>query len=276
MLTPEDDWMKTLVSVLAVLLGFLVGCSGGLGRKTAGETIDKSLQGTNGRASFMRSAWLLVILGLLLGCTKGTLDRETAAEKINTHFSVAQRYLIFYVGRIGSHCSYMEVGGRKDEIDMNPAESIATVVAMKAGYVTVTPDGNGYWKVDLTDKGRAFMTAQHQKLYSHQVQMGCDFEQARFAIAKASVVRVTGVTTGEDSRLVGYQWKWAPTELGIALRENGDLYSKLAPDERVYLRENANFLGFSGPDLPIPVPPEGTTSLATAKFNHYDDGWRLE
>lgn len=274
MLTPEDDWMKTLVSVLAVLLGFLVGCSGGLSRKTAGATIDKSLQGTNGRASFMRSAWLLVILGLLLGCTKGTLDRETAAAKINRRFRIEQRDLLFDVGRIASHC-YVEVAGRKYETDLNPAENVPTIIAMKAGYVNVTPDGKGYWKVALTDKGQAFMTAQHQRLYGREVNMGCDFEQAQFAIAKASVVQVTGVTTGEDSRLVGYRWKWAPTELGIALRENGDLYLKLAPNERAYLRDNLNLLG-SGPDLPIPVPPEGTINVATAKFNHYDDGWRLE
>jgi hypothetical protein len=266
--------MKTLVSVLAVLLGFLVGCSGGLGRKTAGETIDKSLQSTNGRASFMRSAWLLLILGLLLGCTKGTLDRETAAEKINRRFRLDQRNLLVQVGRIGSHC-YVEVAGRKYETDLNPAKDVPTVVAMKAGYVTVTPEEKGYWKVALTDKGQAFMTAQHQKLYGHEVNMGCDFEQAQFAIAKASVVKVTGVTTGEDSRIVEYRWKWTPTELGNALRENGDLYLKLAPNEQAYLRDNLDVLG-SGPNLPIPVPPEGSTNLATAKFNHYDDGWRLE
>jgi hypothetical protein len=268
--------MKIWGSVLAVLLGFLVGCSGGLSRKTAGETIDKSLQGTNKGASFMPSAWLLVIFGLLLGCT-GTLDRETAAEKINRQFRVNQRDLEFHVGRIGSHCAYVDVEGKQEQIDMNPAESIATVVAMKAGYVTVTPDGKDYWKVDLTDKGRAFMTAQHQELYGRHVQMGCDYEQAQFAIAKASVVEVTGVTTGEDSRIVEYRWKWAPTELGIALRENGDLYSKLAPEQRAKLLGDVNSYGYApGTNLPIPVPPEGPTSLATAKFKHYDDGWRLE
>jgi hypothetical protein len=218
----------------------------------------------------------LICFCLLLGCSGNTLDRDTALKELNSKFRAKRRDLMFNIGRVGSHCSTVDLGeGKRGEIDLDPGKKIATIVAMKGGYVTVVPDGKDYWKVDLTARGKSFMDAQRKHPYGNEKQKGCDFEQVEFPIAEGSVLEVTGITEGEALRGVDFQWKWQPTELGVRLREDGDIYSMLTPAQREDLAYMLN-VGETGVRLPVPLPPADSSIRSTVRFKKYDDGWRIQ
>jgi len=98
--------------------------------------------------------WLSALLGLLLGCSSGKLDRKIATKEIQSHFNGNQSTIVVEVGRVSSHCAYVKKDGSEVTQDLNPETSLRAVVAIKAGYVSATPDGAEFWRVNLTDKGR--------------------------------------------------------------------------------------------------------------------------
>jgi hypothetical protein len=224
----------------------------------------------------IRKPWLWLCLMLVVGCSHDSLDRDSAAKQINAHLGANEKKLMFNVGRVGRHCSTVDLGdGKQDEVDLDPAKDISTVVALKAGYVTTAIDGKDYWKVTLTDKGQAFLKKHPGLPYPNETKNGCDFHQVEFPLATASVVEVTSITTGADVREADYSWNWSPTELGVALQEGGEVYSKLDPNQRESLEFFLNF-GDRGPKLKIPVPGDNEIHRSTSRFKKYDDGWRLQ
>lgn len=218
---------------------------------------------------------LVLVLALLSGCSHDSLDRESAAKAINSRFEMDQKHILFNLGRVGSHCETVVLpSGEPFESDQDPGKDTSALIAARAGYITVVPDGKDYWKVTLTDKGQAFLN-QHP---DHHVEIertkGCEFRLVAFPVATASVVDVTGVTTGDVEREVDYTWKWVLTDLGVSLRENGEIYQKLTPHERDLLESSLN-AGSIGPKLPLPIPDD-KVNRATSNFKRYDKGWRLQ
>ena len=57
---------------------------------------------------------------------------------------------------LGPSVPYLNDKGQQAELplDLSPQSQPATVFAEMAGYVTVNADGDGYWKVLLTDPGK--------------------------------------------------------------------------------------------------------------------------
>jgi hypothetical protein len=148
------------------------------------------------------------------------------------------------------------------------------VIAVQAGYVTAVPDGKDYWKVTLTEKGQAHIDQQRNRLAEIRRTKGCEFRQVAFPIATPSVVDVSGVTSGDSERQVDYTWKWVLTDLGVALRENGEIYRKLSPQDREVLQYVVNATS-DDPKISIPIPDDGVIR-GTSNFKHYDDGWRVQ
>jgi hypothetical protein len=228
--------------------------------------------------AFCKKWGVLALVGLLLvlGCSKGSLDRDTAFRKI-TQNANAKRKLRTWVGRVGRHCSVL--GDKvKSELSMDPNADISSVVAAKAGYVTFAPDGKDFWKISLTDKGQAVLDAQHEKPYARKTNDGCDYELVNFLIAKQNVSQVTGITGDDASAEAEYRWTWELTELGAALREQGDIYSKLTSEQQDDLRRD-----FGGdilaPAMELPVPSEEEIkngARGTMKFKKYDNGWHAQ
>lgn len=220
--------------------------------------------------------WLLALLGFLLGCSSGKLDRKIAAKEIQSHFNGNQSTIVVEVGRVSSHCAYVnQKDGREVAQDLNPQTSLRTEVAIKAGYVTATPDGAEFWQVNLTDKGRRVQDPSWQVSGAYHNQLkGCDYRFSSFPVANPELVSITGISGSEAEPDVDFEWKWTPTELGVNLRENGAVYSQLTPQQREALsseiQRDPSTAAFK---VPVPVPPERQTEKETVKFKKYDGGW---
>jgi hypothetical protein len=214
---------------------------------------------------------------LLLGCSNGKLDRKIAAKEIQSHFKDNQSTIVVEVGRVSSHCAYVNKrDGKEVTQDLNPETALNAVVAIKAGYVSATPDGADFWKVSLTDKGQRVQDPSWQVSGAYHNQLkGCDYRFSSFPIAHPELVKITGISGDETSPDVDFEWGWTATELGAALREHGAVYAQLTPQQREAL--SSVIQGDPSPavfKVPLPVPPEGQTEKESVKFKKYDDGWR--
>jgi len=222
----------------------------------------------------------LALACLLLGCSNGQLDRKTAVKAIDARFSDDVTGIFVETGRVGPHCGYQENDGRVTPLDLTPEKDVDVMVAIEAGYLAAKPDGPDYWQVTLTDKGKAAPNMEGleglKRLRSqnhHNTLNGCDFQPFTFAVASRQVVKITGISSNKDTSMVEFDWKWSPTELGRALRVDGEIYRKLTPQQRNLL------LPHNPIDIVVvhlPVPPEDEIRHGTLPFKKYDDGWRLQ
>jgi hypothetical protein len=215
----------------------------------------------------MRTAGILLLI-VLVGCSGKMLDNQTAEEKIGRVLKHDDHKIIVLVGRVGANCQTVTIQGDKVDIDQNPTSDVPSQVAKAEGYITVAPDGANYWKVDLTEKGKA---ATVGKPLVVTPQRGCDYQQINFSVATPELVKLTGITADENNPEVEYIWRWKVTELGQELRKDGKVFTALNQNDRSSL-ENINLLGDW--HLPIPVPPEDFTAKGTMKFKKFTDGWR--
>jgi len=215
---------------------------------------------------------LLLVFCTLLGCSKGTLDRKTAAKEIQSHLDVSSNILVVELGRVGPNCAFVDKkDGRQVSQDLSPDKALSLVVAIKAGYIAAVADGGGYWKTSLTETGKAAQAADWRDAPYHNDLSQCDYRLSAFRIAAPELVRVNGISGDEKSPDVDFEWKWTPTELGKALRKNGDVYSKLTSQQQTRLQY---VIQTDGLKVPIPVPDDGERQKDTAAFKKYDDGWR--
>jgi hypothetical protein len=227
--------------------------------------------------------WLaasLVVIALVAGCSRGSLDRKSAAKAIQERFNDDISGILLHVGRVGPHCSSLDYRNQQSPIDLTPGKSVETTVAQLAGYIDVKPDGPDYWQVTLTPKGKTAMNMERLKFGDdHNTLNACDYRGWAFALASMEVVQVTGISSGQekgsDLRIAEFQWRWKPTELGEMLRENGSIYQKLTPDQRKELK-NSVFNPTDPSRVEIPVPPDDATHSVQLPFKKYDDGWRLQ
>jgi hypothetical protein len=193
------------------------------------------------------------------------LDDRTLADEIGK--KLGTKHLIVEVGRVGKSCP--EEDGT---IDLEPNESIDTIVARKAGYVVVTPEGRDFWRVELTAKGReVFLQDTGGMFHDASKGQGCDYQEADFAVAKQAV-DIRDVRYDGDTAEVHYARKWVPTDLGAMLGEKGKVYTQLAPDERNRLRRDLAWAVIS-PALPLPVAEEALED-GKAELTRYNERWR--
>lgn len=228
----------------------------------------------------MNKKWCLALVCLLLGCSNGQLDPKTAAKAIDARFKEDVTGIFVETGKVGPHCGYQEKDGRVTPLDLTPDKDVDVMVAVEAGYLMIKPDGADYWQVTLTDKGKAAPNMESlegvkalRARNDHNTLNGCDFQNFTFAVATKEVVRITGISAGKDARVVEFDWKWSPTELGRALRADGDIYRKLTSEQRQHLfPHNPVNMVF----VHVPVPPEDEVDHGAAPFKKYDDGWHFQ
>ena len=226
----------------------------------------------------MKSFVLLFTLLMLAGCSRQMLDDNTASSSIERKLNGKMQEFGVQIGRVGSHCSSSDVGGNSIEFDMNPDKDIEKVVAQKAGYITIAPDGKDYWKVALTSQGQAFIDSEHKQLYSREAQKGCDFMTAQLPVARPVLVKIKQITGDDRSAEATYLWKWTLTDLGAKLRDSGSVYTGLNAQQRKDLSEHLSDAMFGFP-ISLPLPSEQDMNKeyeAKAQFKKSDDGWRLQ
>jgi len=215
-----------------------------------------------------KTGFLLAVI-CCVGCSS-SLDRDFAGEKIKSsvYFNEAPELWID-VGRIGPSCFAL------------PSKYNAELaVAEAAGYVTEKPDGKDFWQVALTDKGRALPEAKKLDADTPETKGGCNYRVFSMSLGNREFVEVTGITSSENIAQVDFLFKWKPSELGSTLTEQGSVYSKLNEDQRSSLttkiRGRSSILWSAAPlrlpftdiDLNFGVPSK-------ARFQKYDDGWRM-
>lgn len=219
----------------------------------------------------MSKRWCLGLIGLLLGCSNGKLDRSTAAKQIRTHFEHNESVMAVPIGKFGLNCY------GKEDLDKLSSDLISTTVALRAGYVEGPPSDGTSWTTNLTDKGRRAEDSSRQASdTSHKELKDCNYRHAAFVVAHPDLARVTGISGDEKEPDVDFEWHWVATELGAGLRQNGVIYTQLDPLEKARLSSILQAGAAVNLIVPIPVPDEGETKKETTKFKKYDDGWRAE
>lgn len=228
----------------------------------------------------MRSC-IPIFLGFILilsGCSKQALDANTAFASIDKKLNGEAHRLMVRVGRVGSHCVTLDVNGQTYPVDINPDKDLDTMIASRAGYVAVTPDGKDFWKVALTSSGQAFLDSQHERPYSPEAPNGCSYSSVDMTLARPVAVKVTSISGDNNAAEATYAWKWQLTDLGTMLRDNGAVYSNLTPEQKAKLTERLSDTTFA-PAISAPLPPDqqmNSTYEAKAEFKRSESGWRLQ
>jgi len=219
----------------------------------------------------MRKAGVLFLL-VLFGCSGNKLDQSTAEGLAKRFLSSNPARIQVNVGRVGTQCPYLNDKGQQAELplDLTPQAQPATVFAEMAGYVTVNADGDGYWKVGLTDAGKSIFQQSGSRHVNNAALNGCDYETDFLNVAVPELVKVSAITPSETSTEIAFVWKWNATDLGKALRQDGKLYSMLAPAQREELRRNMRS-GFQKPTLPL--PGDDFTGTGSVQVKKDANGW---
>lgn len=224
----------------------------------------------SGAAAVLRRFLFAVVVIAVVGCSN-TLDRGMAGEKIKTSSQFGEAPELWVnVGRIGLSCE-----------PLPPANDTELTVARMAGYVTVKPDGKNFWQVSLTDRGKALPEAKKLESDTPDTKGGCSLQLLSIPLATREFVDVTGITNSSDNQAqVDFLFKWKPTELGTALTEKGDIYTKLTGDQQFSLNtiirgRSAMFWNAAPLRLPITDMDVSFGDTGRARFEKYDDGWRL-
>jgi len=221
----------------------------------------------------MRKAGVLLLL-VLFGCSGNKLDQSTAEGLMKRILSSNPASFSLHVGRVGAQCPYLNDKGQQAELplDLTPQAQPATVFAEMAGNVTVDADGAGYWKVLLTDAGKNVFQQSGSRHLNNAALNGCDYETDFLNVAVPELVKVTAITPDENSTEIAFVWKWNVTDLGRGLRQDGKLYSMLAPSQREELRRHIRS-GFQKPM--IPLPGDDFTGTGSVRVKKDANGWGL-
>lgn len=215
----------------------------------------------------------ILLVGCVLGCSGASsklMDKTTAAAEIKPHLQAGDNILFLKIGRLGTDCVELDSAGRETKFDLNPTSNLNTIVAQRAGYATVAPDGKGFWRVALTDQGKAAMKGTP---YASNARKGCDYQQVDFLVATPELVSVTDVTADTNAPEADYSWKWNVTTLGQMLRRDGKVFSTLTPLQQAELQTHIHGLVEL---VPVPVPAEDFIGYGKVKFQRMIDGWRIK
>jgi hypothetical protein len=212
-----------------------------------------------------------LLLCLLTACSGSKMmDNKTATERVEYYLKYQHSSIVVEIGRVAKDCGTKLYEGQEASLGVDPSSDVSILVNQAAGYISVVPDGPDFWKIELTEKGKAAVIGNP---FPEPPLKGCDFHNVRLIVGTPELVRVTGVTADERNPEVEYLWKWNLTELGKELREGGKANAILKPDQRDLLSK----YGISGVrSMPIPAPPEETVQKDVMKFERFTDGWRLK
>lgn len=175
--------------------------------------------GDNATWLSFRVPWFvnLLLLGLaagfLLGCS-GSKDKKAAIEAINKGMRKEALSLHVLVGRVSPRCA--PIVHASDNQDLPAVTEYQA--AEKGGLISITPDGPGFWKVELVDPKPGLVEAL--KNAHHYGQDGCDYISFGSSVAEKSVADIILHEIGSEKAEAEFTWKWTLTPFGTRLVDN--------------------------------------------------------
>jgi hypothetical protein len=154
-------------------------------------------------------ALLLAVSLLFTGCS-GSKDKQAAAEAVNKGLRRDALRLLVFIGRVSEKCAPLSLDDNQD-LSTRPEYH----AAQKAGLISITPDGPGFWKVDLVNPKPELV--ENLKKARHDVKDGCDDLYFGFVVASktADIVSLHKVT--DEKTEAEFTWKWKLEPAGIKL-----------------------------------------------------------
>lgn len=154
-------------------------------------------------------ALLLTVSLLFTGCS-GSKDKKAAAEAVNKGLKRDAVQLLVFIGRVSEKCAPLSLAENQD-LTTRPEYH----AAQKAGLISITPDGPGFWKVDLVNPNPKLV--ENLKKAQHNVKDGCDDLYFGFVVASktADIVSLHKVT--DEKTEAEFTWKWKLEPAGVKL-----------------------------------------------------------
>lgn len=232
-----------------------------------------------------------VIVGCL-GCStdpvKQAPSRSDVETRMNSYYALGSIDLAVDIGRTGTKCFFAFNGTQNEEpmdVGYTPEKDIPTVVAVKAGLVSVSPAGKDWWDVSLTEKGKTFFENELGVKQFHRAGQGCNEDQVTLMIARPFVVEVSAPKIREtDPGAFAFDYsvssKWRITDLGKVLQSDGDIYRQLSAEQRQKLEKSINVSEdiYHGPKFTLPAPHENENQpfAVTATYEKKSGSMQLQ
>jgi hypothetical protein len=194
---------------------------------------------------------ILLPASLLIGCSNN-LGRGEAQRAINKAVKriPEPKELLINTGLVSGYCI--------DDAAYNPTDRPAYKALAKLGMVAIKNLGNG-WQVEFTEAGKRAVKGEP---YGHTQKLYCDEWQSSLPVAVFDGIEATGIQEEGIHAKADIAIKWKLTPLGLALR-------KLPEGDDAEMGLGREFS----------IMPKGKGEFSqndVAKFEKYDDGWRLK
>ena len=213
---------------------------------------------------------LLPILMLVSMANSSDTNRDAVTAALSKGLQKEVVFFTLAMGRVGDNCGNHEPYSDK----VKPLPSMTRFhAAQKAGLVKITPDGPGFWKVELVDPKPGVL--ENLQKMKHETSGGCDSIPLFFTVATKTVVDTVKIQeiTSEKSE-VEFTWKWTLTPFGEKLvnglteQERRELNAYIHPPrDPVNPDPTFNFADLT----PSIAPRPGKKALKKA-----GDGWALD
>jgi hypothetical protein len=107
----------------------------------------------------------VVMVALLMGCSSGPAkqapSRSDVEQRMNSYIALGSVQLGVDIGRTGTKCFFPFNGEHNEDpmdIGYTPEKNLPTVVAVKAGLISINPAGKDSLKWRITDLGKALQS----------------------------------------------------------------------------------------------------------------------
>ncbi len=176
------------------------------------------------RTSRLSVLFPVTLIVLAAGCS-GKKDQKALIDVLNKSMNRDRIMLDLPLGRVGQACA-------NSNIEAKPVpEQAIYFAAQKAGFITITPDGAGFWKVELVNPSPQVTEAL--KTAAHNTMDGCDLMRFSFSVAYKSVSEVRNIRKVDgDQSEVEFTWKWTLAQWGTKF------VSTLSPQELAGLNDH--------------------------------------
>lgn len=238
----------SLFSALLIAIGLLlttISCSSGeLNRSEAGKMISESKDFRQPSViEFVQGGHALVGRGQ--GAIESTSPDEPESEAVRRR--IAEHYTANPQMEVADHFGLIKAEIKRTNDKPDPRTSVSSFWYFNERYI-------------VTDKGR--------KMWE---DLKLPVNETAGPIAEKEFIEVTGITKQSDNTMqVDYKWRWKPNEIGRSLDSSSAEFKALPEKIKSDLLAPAAL--YTSRDRTVSWTGE---QQAKAKFQKYDDGWRL-